>query len=438
MHFRKPAAKRRLSLGLLIFSLILGGTGAFSSASAGIAMAKSGHHTQARCARLKHRRAHMSRRARRAALRRCRRRRAIDIASTQDKALKSGHQRPVKEESTSTSSSSETSSSTSTTTETSTSETPTTTSTSSTHFRFFSPSSFWNTQPPSNAPLDPVSAEIISALNTEVAAEEQAEKGPYIATSRWSVPVYTVPASQPTIRVSTSNPEALALQAAWNSVPLPENAQAAAGTDKHLAVWQPSTNRLWEFWRLENDTSGWHAAWGGAMENVSSNPGVYGPEAWPGATLNWGATATSFSDVGGLITLEDLERGEINHALALGIPNVRAGLYSSPAHRDDGTSTSLSSLPEGAHLRLEPSLNIASLSLPPITRMIAEAAQKYGIFVRSKAGNVDFYAQDPTPTGANPYTGPTGYFEGKLPYQLLASFPWSSLQLLQMELHPDH
>ena len=67
--------------------------------------------------------------------------------------------------------------------------------------------------------------------------------------------------------------------------------------------------------------------------------------------------------------------------------------------------------------------------------MLAEAAQRYGIFVRDKASNVAFYGQDPIPTGTEPYTGPHGYFEGKSPGQLLESFPWKYLQLLKMELH---
>jgi hypothetical protein len=51
------------------------------------------------------------------------------------------------------------------------------------------------------------------------------------------------------------------------------------------------------------------------------------------------------------------------------------------------------------------------------------------------AAKVVFYGQDPTPTGTNPYTGSKGFCEGKTAQQLLAAFPWSHLQLLQMELH---
>ncbi len=50
---------------------------------------------------------------------------------------------------------------------------------------------------------------------------------------------------------------------------------------------------------------------------------------------------------------------------------------------------------------------------------------------------MSFYAQDPTPTGTEPYSGRGGYFAGKYPYQLLASFPWRHLQLLKMELHAN-
>lgn len=302
-------------------------------------------------------------------------------------------------------------------------------------FRFFAPTSFWNEPVPADAPLDPSSTAVVAALSEEEEAEQSAKKGPAINTTSWSVPIYTVPSDQPTVRVALVNSVSAALQAAWSAVPLPSDAEPAAGTDKHLVVWQPSTDRMWEFWRLEKIGEGWQASWGGAMQDVTANPGVYGPEAWQGATTSWGASASSLPVAGGLITLEDLERGEINHALALAVPDTRAGAYASPAKRTDGGSTEPSSLPEGAHLRLEPSLDLAALHLPRFTLMLAEAAQRYGIFIRDTASNLAFYGEDPIPTGTNPYTGAHGYYEGKSPPELLASFPWSHLELLKMQLH---
>jgi hypothetical protein len=304
-------------------------------------------------------------------------------------------------------------------------------------FRFFSPSSVWNHPVPANASLDPRSAAMVTAFEEGIALERLSGGGPGVNTTDYSVPIYTVPVGQPTVRVRLiSRRREPALQAAWNAVPLPQDALPAAGTDGHLVLWQPSTDRLWEFWQLARGADGWQANWGGAMRHVSSNPGVYGPKAWRGAKRSWGASASSFSIAGGLITLEDLEQGQINHALAMAIPDVRAGVYAAPARRTDGKSADPRSLPEGAHLRLDPTLNLARLHLPRFTLMIAEAAQRYGIIVRDTASHVTLYAQDPTPTGTDPYSGPRGYFEGLTPVQLLASFPWSQLQVLRLALRP--
>ncbi len=305
-------------------------------------------------------------------------------------------------------------------------------------FRFFAPDSVWNKPVPTTARLDPRSAGLVAALDAEIVHEKQAKEPPSINTIYYSVPIYTVPVNQPTVVVHLVRPTPEpVLQSAWSAVPLPSNAQPAAGGDKHLVVWQPSTDRLWEFWHLKQTLTGWQAGWGGAIQNVSSNSGAYGPEAWPGAQPGWGASGTSLSIAGGLITLEDLELGQINHALAMALPNVRAAIYASPAHRTDGESTEPLSLPEGAHLRLDPNLDLASLHLPKLTLMLAKAAQRYGIIIRDKAENVSFYAQDPIPIGTEPYAGPSGYFEGKYPQELLASFPWGHLEVLRMTLHRD-
>lgn len=307
-------------------------------------------------------------------------------------------------------------------------------------FRFFSRSSFWNEPLTANARLDANSAAIMHAFDELVAAEEEARVGgPWINTTKYSVPIYTVPRDQATVAIhlATRHPYP-PLEEAWHAVPLPPDARPAVGTDGELVVWQPSTDRLWEFWRLiHTPEGGWSASWGGAIKNVSSNPGVYGPEAWPGASPLWGASASSLSLVGGLISLEDLEKGQINHAVSMSIPEVRAGVYSAPAKRSDGKSTSPLSLPEGAHLRLDPHLNLAAMHLPRLTLMIAEAAQRYGIFVRDHSKVVSFQAQDPITGQADPYTGSDGYFEGRnTPRGLLATFPWQHLELLKMELHP--
>ena len=167
------------------------------------------------------------------------------------------------------------------------------------------------------------------------------------------------------------------------------------------------------------------------MQHVSSNPGYYTPDAWSGAQPWWGATATGLPLLGGMMTIDELQRGSIDHALAMAIPHARAGVWSWPATHGDGDSSDPNSLPEGARLRLDPTLNLKTLNLPPMTRMMAEAAQRYGMVIRDRAGVVAFYGEDPSTAGSNPYPK---IFGNQFPDQLLSRFPWRFLQVLKLSL----
>jgi len=131
------------------------------------------------------------------------------------------------------------------------------------------------------------------------------------------------------------------------------------------------------------------------------------------------------------MTISELKRGRIDHALYLSIPYPRRNVWSFPAQRTDGTLDGRGAIPEGARFRLDPELDLRSLDLPPVTMAMARAAKRYGIIVNNGSRCVAFRAEDPTPTGRNPYPR---LFEGKTPRKLLASFPWGRLQLLKMDL----
>ena len=305
----------------------------------------------------------------------------------------------------------------------------------------FASTSVWNMSLAADAPLAASSSARMSAFDELIAAEEKSGIGPWIDETEYSTPLYIVGPEQPKVDVQlNAGPWAADLQKVFDEgVPIPADAKPAAGTDAEMTIYQPSSDTLWEFWRAAKTESGWQASWGGAMQHVSESPGYYSDTSWPGLTAsqgwNWGATATSLPVIAGTIRIAELRAGHIEHALALDIPNACAGEFSFPAQRSDGTEESAECIPEGAHMRLNPSLDLASLSLSPITRMLAEAAQRYGIIVRDITHhNVGFYAEDPTPTGSNPYTGPNGLFDGLEPWVFLREFPWNQLQLLQMHL----
>lgn len=301
---------------------------------------------------------------------------------------------------------------------------------SSTHYmapKWFSSTSFWNRELAVNAPISPNSDENIAELTREVSV-----KPAWINTSFCSVPVYTVGPDQPMVHVTyrpnipTATPYP-PTQEALNAVPVPARAQPAAGLDKHMVIWQPSTDKMWEFWHMEENDGEWSAQAAGAMEHVSQNEGRYGPEAWSGAQPWWGATGTSLPLVGGLITVEELQHRSINHAIAMAIPEPSPA-YVWPARRSDGANSSSAAIPEGTIFRLPPTLDLRALHLSPPTLAIAEAAQKFGMVVRDETlYNVVLYGEDPTSGGSDPYPA---IYEGRSPSELLNEFPWGKLEVV--------
>ncbi len=304
--------------------------------------------------------------------------------------------------------------------------------------RLFAASSVWNAAVRA-APLDGTSRRRVRALVAGITAEVSSGTGPWISDTSYSTPFYVVPKGQPRVAVKLDTGSwGAELQAAFaEGVPIPPRATPAAGTDGHMTVYQPATDTLWEFWKAVHRQGGWHASWGGVMQHVSSDPGYYTQAAWPGLTgasgWNWGSTATSLPVIAGTVRIDELRSGVIRHALAMAIPDACSRVFAWPAQRTDGASTAPSCLPEGAHLRLDPKLDLSKLDLPPVTRMLATAAQRYGIIVRDVTHHsVGFYAEDPTPTGTNPYAGPHGLYDGLRPWSFLPQFPWARLQLLRM------
>src|SRR4051812_44628490 len=282
----------------------------------------------------------------------------------------------------------------------------------------FAPTSFWNRPLADDEPLAPHSDELSAALLNEVRAEMPARKGPWINMNAWSVPVYTVGADVPKLHV-TLDVGVVKLQRDFDAVPIPANAHASAGTDRHLVVYQPATDTMWEFYRAQKLADGWHARWGGKMSRVSSSAGYF-----PNPL---GASATSLPLLGGLTTIAELKAGRIDHALAMALPNTDAKQVTFPAQRGDGRVTGTAAIPEGTQFRIDPSVDLTKLRLTPVGLAMARAAQRYGMVVRDSADCVTFYAEDPTVTSFNPYPQLLG---GLYPDQALKNFPWDRLQVV--------
>ncbi|MHB8531126.1 MAG: DUF4124 domain-containing protein [Solirubrobacteraceae bacterium] len=296
--------------------------------------------------------------------------------------------------------------------------------------RLFSATSFYNAQLPASAPLAPNSAQIVGAFMHQLAANQGKV---VINTTQWSTPVYTVGPSAPTVAMVGQSsicprPEGVfsGFQAQIEAVPIPANALPAAGSDKEVVIWQPSTKQLWELWRVAKENGRWSACWGGRIADATASSGSF--------EAPYGAAASGLSLLGGQIHLEDLEHGHVNHALELLLPHTAAGEFVWPADRTDGAAKGGDAIAEGTRLRLPSSLDLSTLHLSPSGLAIATAIQRYGMIVADTAGSVALSAQDPSPLIAEGHANP---YDTVLPnpYDTLDSVPWEKLEVLSPSYH---
>ncbi len=245
-------------------------------------------------------------------------------------------------------------------------------------------------------------------------------------------------------------------------MPLPTNFVAASGTDQEAVVYQPSTGKMWEFWLMQKtgakvtNSAGqsvdeWGARWGGMMSNMSTNPGYFLTEGgdWNTTTgAKYGTTATSLAFLAGIITIEEQQKGVINHVIGVALPEVLAyPKWSYPANRTDGTTSSTNAIPEGTRFRFPASLNLDAITMDPYARMIAKAVQKYGMVVWDKAGTVSFRGENPASNypGGSPYTKSGGILAcpGGVSQQAcwadsngrLKGFPWDKLVAVKTQMN---
>jgi hypothetical protein len=282
----------------------------------------------------------------------------------------------------------------------------------------FAASSPWLTQLPSNTPLDPNSGAIVSNLNNQI----QNNYGhAALNTTSYSAPIYTVPANQPKVNLTWNNCQGHSsiesgFAAELQDVPVPTDAASSVGTDADMVIWQPSTDTEWEFWKMAQDpnTGGWSACYGGRIDNVSQNAGIF--------PFPFGTSASGLPMLAYLIRVNELQSGQINHAIDLNIPTPR-NTFSWPANRTDGVDSNPTDPAEGERFRLDPSVDTSTL--PPGERMIAVALQKYGAIVTDTSGVVDIQAQDP-----QPIPGAQAVYDRLFPGNAvhLPDIPWNKMQ----------
>lgn len=306
-------------------------------------------------------------------------------------------------------------------------------------WRPFAPDSLWNLPLRDDAPLSPRSAAYTTWMASLVGVQ-----GAWMNTTGCGMPQYWAAPGAPTVAVELDHPSYMdpVLIRAWSAVPIPDEAVVANCSDRNFSVAQVQPDgsvRSWEFWSATKRSDGtWIAKWGGATQDVTRDRGIASRLAWKdltapvwsGQTSNawWNVTASSIAHDAGVIRQSELVAGRVDHALAMALPAIAAGRFLWPAQRTDGSSTESDALPEGARLRLDPSFDVEALRATPLVKMLARAAQNYGIVIRDGAGGVSVFVGE-EPRRGSPDAA-VGLLNGVSRASALRAFPWSALQVL--------
>ncbi|MEE8574986.1 MAG: hypothetical protein V3T30_06190 [Thermodesulfobacteriota bacterium] len=266
-------------------------------------------------------------------------------------------------------------------------------------FIAFSADSVWNTPIGKDAKEDFSSELMIRKLKTK-------SSGLKADSYKWSIPLFVIDSSKVKgVKVRASeeafapnvDPKAIGRV---TGIPIPTEAWADPEKDGHMLLIDPKLRKSWDFSRAKKRGDG---SWRATRVDIwdLNGEGVRAPfegKRW------WmqGARGSGFPLIAGLIRVEEIEAGVINHALAYatpinrktGYPGGEAELCSPPASRTDGRGVGPGFIPVGARMQLDPELDLDKLGLTKATKVIAKAMQVYGMYNSDGAGTFKLYLQN--------------------------------------------
>lgn len=203
---------------------------------------------------------------------------------------------------------------------------------------------------------------------------------------------------------------------------IPTSAEATVGSDHRLTVIEPGGGEF-DMWDANHEGNVWTAG----MRSVTSSEGS-AANCTSGEPNCYGANAAHFADAAGIVRPEEIAQGRIEHALVITTPYTRANYIACPATGTDGTEENPNAIPIGAHVQLNPSIEVSKLGLSRWQEVIARALQQYGAYVIDSGGSLAVRAEDDNSRGYNawakagvPTTGAS-----------LSKIPWNELRVLSM------
>jgi hypothetical protein len=232
----------------------------------------------------------------------------------------------------------------------------------------FPPSSPWNTDI-SAALVHPNSTNIVNTVNSIGGRSVLIDAG---TTNASGFPIVVVPETQPRVPITyglyghESDP---------GPFPIPLDAPVEPIADEHVIVVQQGTCELFELYHGRRLGGGWFAD-SGARWNLREDGRR--PRYWTAAD------AAGLPIFPGLPRCDEIEAGQIRHAIRTGFVQTRRA-FIDPASHYASNSTNPNLPPMGMRFRLKASYDLSGFS--GAARVIAEAMKRYGLIVADNGPN---------------------------------------------------
>jgi hypothetical protein len=233
----------------------------------------------------------------------------------------------------------------------------------------FPASSPWN-QRVDDQPVHPRSDAMVQAIGAADTVHPDFGSGTYEGR-KIGIPYQVVSRSQKRSKVAFE----YASESDKGPYPIPAKPRIEGGSDRHLLLVQRGTCRLFELFAAEKRGSAWHAG-SGAIFNLRSNK--LRPKGWTSAD------AAGLPILPGLARHDEVERGEIKHALRFTVQRTRRAFVHPARHYASGlTDPDLPAM--GQRFRLKANVKIDDM--PRQARVIATALKRFGMLVADNGSN---------------------------------------------------
>ncbi len=280
-------------------------------------------------------------------------------------------------------------------------------------YRAFSDTSYWNTRLPSGAPIDRDSSSMISWLKSHsseqfITLAGAGQDGSYGEPTYWARrgdPVYDVQGS--------------GLPPEFAHLRIPKGAKPDHSGESEMAVYDRDKGYVsWLFGAHFNGNT-WSAS-GGSIHYLASN-GLDGRLKQSDEIRNRGHRGMPAPEIA--IRYDEVQFGRIPHVLKFAIEDTCNHVF--PMAGDEGCGGS--PIPEGARLRIKPSIDLSKLKLSPAGLVVATALQRWGAVVGDKSGGAVVIKLEDTVS-----EGRGWLWNGVLSRDSLSAIPLTDLQVIKL------